>query len=241
MKRPLAQVCLYGTRETGFAYLASGPELSSPILAQGGWSAEDETRPSGQYRTLTEIVAAAKADLRALGVTRGELLVCFPGGEQCARTRVEAFERVGAMSLEPAPVVVLTADTIENAARRVAESAPRSDGSGPAPLGHTSSGEPVPRVPAHLGLLEKAASAAGPLFDARATAAIRAAQAAARAHFDAYAQGFTLADHRDAVRLFREAPLEPDRYLRYARNGLVTLHERAADAIEARTRREMGE
>lgn len=240
MPSPVAQVCLYGSRETGYAYLASGPALSSPILAQGGWSAADESRPSGEHRTLTEVIARAKADLRAHGIHRGELLVCFPGGAQCARTRVEAFESVGKMSLEPAPVVVLTADTIENAARQVAKSAPRSGGSGEAPLGWTSSGKPVPRVPAHLGALEKAASEAGPLFDDRAAPAIRAAQVAARAHFEAYAEGFTLADHREAERLLREAPLERDRYLRYARNGLVMLHERAADAIEARTRRELG-
>ena len=116
---PIAQVCLYGTRDVGFAYLASGPELSSPIGAKGGWNA-DGTRPSGHYLSLTEIIDKAKADLRALGIRSGEVLVFFPGGERCARTPVDEAEAVGGMKLEAAPVVVVTAAAIENAAEAIA-------------------------------------------------------------------------------------------------------------------------
>lgn len=121
MNAAVAQVCLYGTRDVGFAYLASGPELSSPIGAKGGWN-PDETRPSGHYLSLTEIIDKAKADLRALGIRSGEVLVFFPGGERCARTPVDEAEAVGGMKLEPAPVVVVTAAAIENAADAIATS-----------------------------------------------------------------------------------------------------------------------
>jgi hypothetical protein len=268
-ERPVAQVCLYGTRETGFAYLASGPELTSPILAQGGWSELDEAAPSGRVATLTEIVEHAKAALRALGVERGQVLVCFPGGRQCARTPIDQFQSAGSMTLEPAPLVAITKEAIKKAARRLEEPlAPIAAGvrstptptqrfpksatstkrapakrsrATPAPLGLTTNGKLVPRVPPRLGALEKAASqAAGEhgLFDDKAQPAIHAAQSAENKHFEAYAKDFTVGDHRDAAQLLRAAFNPDDRYLNYARNGLVTRHERAIEALEEAARRE---
>lgn len=245
----VAQVCLYGTRETGFAYLASRPELSAPIVAKGGWNA-DETRPTGRYRSLTEVIAGAKLDLVELGITRGEVIVFFPGGERCARTRVDAFEAVSDMAIEPAPLFVVSADAIASAARPTGSSSARQPARrsrrsrGTArprvvPLGATSSGKPIPPVPAELGALEKASSEAGPLFSDEALPAIRAANSAARAHFDSYARDFTLADHREAARLLRDQH-EGDRYLRFARGGLAMLHERFAEMLRAQQRREFG-
>lgn len=239
MKRPVAQVCLYGTREKGFAYLASRPELSSPIAAKGGWSA-DETRPDGRYLSLTEIVDKAKADLRTLGVRSGELVVFFPGGERCARTPVDEFEAVGAMKLEAAPVVVVTADSIANAARGIASTAPPPSQQ----LGSTTSGKPVPYVPARLGALEEAASAAvraHGLGHAKASPAVQAAHSALQRHFESYARGFTVDDHRDAGKAIADhkwAHPEMDRYLRYAHNGLETLHRRAVEVAEKEAREE---
>lgn len=235
---PIAQVCLYGTRETGFAYLASGPKLSSPIAAKGGWST-DETRPSGHYLSLTEIIDKAKADLRALGIRSGEVIVFFPGGERCAHTSIDEFEAAARMKLEPAPVVLVTADAIANAARGIGASSPS-----PAlpQLGTTTSGKPVPHVPARLGSLEKAASAAVEahgLSDPKASPAIRAATSALHAHFDAYAREFTVEDHRDAEKLIADhkwASRDMDRYLRYAHNGLEALHRHAIEAAEKAAR-----
>lgn len=245
---PVAQVCLYGTRETGFAYLASRPELSAPIVAKGGWN-EDETRPAGRYRSLTEVIAGAKLDLVELGIPRGEVIVFFPGGERCARTRVDAFEAVSDMAIEPAPLFAVSVDAIASAARPTGprsarEPARRSRSRGTArprvvPLGATSSGKPIPPVPAELGALEKASSEAGPVFSDEALPAIRAANSATRAHFDSYAGDFTLADHREAARLLRDQH-EGDRYLRFARGGLAMLHERFAEMLRAQQRREFG-
>ena len=247
---PVAQVCLYGTRESGFAYLASRPELTAAISAKGGWNA-DETRPAGRYLSLTEVIAGAKLDLYELGITRGEVIVFFPGGERCARTRVDAFEAVSDMAIEPAPVVVVSAATIASAARRIAtpSAAPPARRSRTrssvrtrvAPLGVTSSGKPIPPVPAELGALQKASNEAGPLFSDEALPAIRAANSATRAHFDSYASDFTLADHREAARLLRDQPFEDDRYLRFARIGVAMLHERFAEMLRAQQRREFGE
>lgn len=247
---PVAQVCLYGTRETGFAYLASRPELTAAISAKGGWNT-DETRPSGRYLSLTEVIAGAKLDLYELGITQGEVVVFFPGGERCARSRIDAFEAVNDMAIEPAPVVVVSADTIASAARHIgARSArPPSRRSRPrdaartkvAPLGVTSSGKPIPPVPAELGALQKASSEAGPVFSDEALPAIRAATSATRAHFDSYASDFTLKDHREAARLLRDQPFEDDRYSRFARNGVAMLHERFAEMLRAQQRREFRE
>src|SRR5690606_9179761 len=107
------------------------------------------------------------------------------------------------------------------------------------PLGATSSGKPIPPVPAELGALEKASSEAGPVFSDEALPAIRAANSATRAHFDSYAGDFQPADHREAARLLREQ-LQRERYLRFARGGLAMLHERFAEMLRAQQRREFG-
>jgi hypothetical protein len=105
-------------------------------------------------------------------------------------------------------------------------------------LGATSSGKPVPRVALELGALEKAASLAvhaHGLGSVEATPAVRAAQSALRAHFDAYASGFTADDHRDAATLLADhkwAQSEMDRHLRYAHNGLEQRHREAAERAD---------
>ena len=238
--KPVAQVCLYGTQATGYAYLASLPGQSA-IAAKGGWNA-DETRPTGRFRSLTAIIQRAKDDLHLLGVRRGDVVVFFPGGETCARTLLEEYEPVGDMRVERAPVMVVSAEAIERAAKPTRRTSPAY--SRAELLGTTTSGKPVPRVPKELGRLERAASeAAGKhgLFGEGAGPAIHAAQAAQHAHFDRYAEGFTAADHRDAAKLIGDhkwANPEIDRYTRYAHNGLESRHRRAAEAIEQAAREE---
>lgn len=266
-QEPVAQVCLYGTREIGFAYLASGPQLAAPIAAKGGWNA-DETRPSGAYLSLTEIVERAKEDLRALGVRQGHVIVFFPGGERCAKTPVDEYEAVADMRLEPAPVVLVTPEMIAEAGRSlgatrgapaieprtVATRSPAQRGSRapraaspadtPSPLGWTTSGKPIPPVPAELGELEKAASVAvgtHGIFDPHASPAVAAASAALRAHLESYARDFTAEEHREAERIVAEhkwaTHATMDRYLRYAHNGIEARHRRAAEEIEQAERR----
>lgn len=234
---PVAQVCLYGTRETGYAYLASRPELTAAICAAGGWNA-DQTRPTGRHLSLTEIIEKAKADLRALGITRGAVVVFFPGGLRCTYTPVDAFQEAERMRLEPALLAEISDDTIVGAARTIgAISATRSPGA-LAQLGRTASGKPVPCVPARLGSLEMAASAAVAahgLADAKASPAIQAAHSALVAHFESYTREFTVEDHRGAGSLIAEhkwASADMDRYLRYAHNGLESLHRRAVELSE---------
>ncbi len=118
--REVAQICLYGTPGTGFTYLTARQGLARPIATRGGWD-RDERAPSGEFRSLTDIVQAAKASLRALGVERGDVLVCFPGGEHCARTPIDIYQTVGSMRIEPARAVLITAKTIERAAAVIAQ------------------------------------------------------------------------------------------------------------------------
>lgn len=262
----VAQVCLYGARETGYAYLASAPELSSPIVAEGGWSAHDPSSPSGELRSLSETIERAKRELRALGLSAGVALVCFPAGERCARTPIERYERVGDMKLEPAPLVRVTAEAIDQAARRLTSqsshivraavhdstdrrSSPRVRSPEPGrrsspPLGRTSTGKPIPRVPEELGALERAAtqaSATGGAMSEEASRAMRAAQSALRAHVDSYAREFTAAEHCEAASRVEDEKRARfgamDRYLRYAHNGVALLHERAADELDEAERR----
>lgn len=115
---PVAQICLYGSAGSGFAYLTLRADTSR-IVTKGGWNRE-ETQPSAELRSLTETVEAAKDSLRVFGIKRGEAVVFFPGGEHCARTPIDAFQAVGHMRIESAPVTVVTAQSIERAAREIA-------------------------------------------------------------------------------------------------------------------------
>jgi hypothetical protein len=102
----------------GYAFLAARPGLSSLIVAKGGWDAT-ELRPSGEYATLTQCIEAAKSGLRAHGIRHGDLIVFLPGGEQCARTRIETFEASGDMTLFRAPVAVLSPNTIKRTSESI--------------------------------------------------------------------------------------------------------------------------
>ena len=222
----VAQACLYGAEDTGLAYLASLAGQAS-IVAKGGWNAA-ETRPSGDVRSLTDIVQDAKEDLRALGVRAGDLAVFFPGGEQCARTPVDLYQPVEDMWIERASRMEVSDAAIARAARDIVQ------------LGATASGKPIPRVPARLARLERAAAGAVDVrgrFDEPARAAIRAAQSAERAHFDAYAGRFTARDHRDAVDQIEEHKGGMPRAVQHVLDNLESMHRRAALDQERRAHR----
>jgi hypothetical protein len=114
-----AQICLYGTPASGFAYLTMREGLAHAIESKGGWNGA-ESAPSGALRSISQTIELAKASLRDRGVGRGDAIVFFPGGEHCARTRLEEYQPVATMQLEAAPPVVITPKTIERAARAIA-------------------------------------------------------------------------------------------------------------------------
>lgn len=120
MSAVVAQVCLYGAPPAGFAYLTAPPGLVHAITSKGGWDATDQ-RPSGELRSISLAIEQAKGSLRALGVDRGDVLVFFPGGEHVARSPLYEYQPLSSMHLEPAPRDVVTAKTIERAARAIAQ------------------------------------------------------------------------------------------------------------------------
>lgn len=86
-----ATICLYGTHDRGFFFLAD---------AANGVSVEDETRTF----SLTAVVWMAKKALSRKGV-EGEVVVFLPGGEKMAKTSVESIEYFGDLKFVDAPVL----------------------------------------------------------------------------------------------------------------------------------------
>jgi hypothetical protein len=115
---PIAEVCLYGTRSSGYAYLAAIPGPPLRIVARGGWD-RSELQPDRRFTDLTTCVGAAKDALRKTGVHQGAVIVFFPGGEQCSVSPIEAFEAVGDMKLAPAPMIAVSADAIAHAVNTI--------------------------------------------------------------------------------------------------------------------------
>lgn len=120
MSAIVAQVCLYGSLPAGFAYLTAPPGLVHVISTKGGWDAS-ERRPSGALRSISVAIEQAKESLRVLGADRGDVLVFFPGGEHVSRSPLYEYQPVSSMQLEPAARDLITAKTIERAARSIAE------------------------------------------------------------------------------------------------------------------------
>ncbi len=243
-----AEVGLYGAWDVGFAFIAARPAPASAIIATGGWSSRAK-RPSGELVSLTQAIRAAKQSLQEAGIRRGKALVSFPDGQYCALTPIGSFETADHMKLMPSLSVPLTEEAIDRAVHAIAHehrsSASRRARRKREALGVTASGKPVLAVPRELGPLEQVASKAvlahGLLSD-EASPAIFAVRASLHKHFASYADEFTAKDHRDAQKLVADDKWtrrdEIDRYLRYAYNGIESLHRDAAELAEKKAREE---
>lgn len=101
----VADVCLYGNHETGGGYLVS--TRNNGILGDG------EPR---KRRSMTEAVWLALDELR-LVEPKGRVRVFCPSGRMMAWLGVNETTYYGNLSWEPAPVLEISAEELEKAAR----------------------------------------------------------------------------------------------------------------------------
>lgn len=104
----VGEVCLYGTREARFGFLASGAEWSDARRAGDG-----ELR----YGSMTDAILEACFALRPLVGNAGLIRVYAPGGEICATTRIDRPGYAGDLAWEAAPVLVLEVEALIAAAK----------------------------------------------------------------------------------------------------------------------------
>jgi hypothetical protein len=99
-KGVVGDICLYGTRESGYGFIAAAP--GQPLMGTG------ELR----YGTRTHAVEAACETLRGHGVRTGEVWVYDCGGERKAATRVDAPLPISMLSWRPAEQYAVNVDDI---------------------------------------------------------------------------------------------------------------------------------
>lgn len=107
----VAEICLYGTTQTGAGYLARGKGLKE-MLGTGEPVA---------MRTFSEAIWHAQHALREAGLTEGLVRIYAPGGERCAEIGIGAAITYGALAWKPAPMLVISAEALLAAAGKAAQ------------------------------------------------------------------------------------------------------------------------
>lgn len=102
----VADICLYGNRETGAGFIAQAVD--------GRMFGNGEPLAS---RSFTEAVWLAVDELRRAGVERGQLRIFAPGGERMATVEIGGLKDrrlpyFGELSWGPAPVYVISAEAL---------------------------------------------------------------------------------------------------------------------------------
>jgi hypothetical protein len=106
-KKAVADICLYGTRETGAGYI--GCRLDHGQTVGSGEPVRN--------RSFTEAIWLAAEDLRGLGVDRGIVRIFDSGGERMALVEMHRIPSYGNLQWQPAVVWTISVDALVGAAK----------------------------------------------------------------------------------------------------------------------------